>query len=1002
MNTDELASGERTTWRLLKKLGEGDAGEVYLVESLLEKRTAILKRPTRSAFASDIIRQASQIANEGKILRALSGVQGLRVRAPLLIDQSKTGNDFSDRLFIVIERAAGLDLRTLDRITRFGVLPEQDLSASERSFLEQMVQLGHVPVPVLLRTLACLLDFLETIHTSASTVDGLEKTGILWNDVKPEHLFWDPRRVCITVIDWGNAQFLEADGATKDRRFSRTDDYTQYIQEMGKFLENTHPDLIGRLDWPGSSTPVTIYPEAARLLRERLAILIDEALVDLQETRSEEAALLASVPRDLNQLRQLEELQRRIFQFGELPDEAGALRFSQSLAAHLASSENLPEFVRLCEVLSHQAGPAAAQWDLLARIAGLASQCETCRRQPFEQALQAGLQGNWAEAHWCLGLTCEGTAAPPWWDELSGSLRLAALKTGQPSLPPYTTASRLAHALQAQVQKLETQNKSNPPGEVLTAYQKALQALKGEILPNWCASEPDPPHSGLEYTDVDALLSDLREIEPEAQNALANALAQPKAQVRLVLEAWRVKEFEAAVRGLRQAYLWDPDRRRVFSAELAILKAPAWLERVYRGPRKGELLPDFMAHVELDGRELRSQVGPARWLDLILDALGGLRNGANPADLLLQHPELLNDVPWLNDYDARRPPPPPRTKPVVLEREFAASDTRPLLKGIKEGKLGDRGDLLLGESLDTWAAEARGSSARVFQGRLRLGSEHHIGAIKLMRPDRVEYALPLFREEVEILTLMRDVPGVTGMLEAGYLKLDDNEALPADDRQASGRRLTGLVLRYGVGEVREFLASLEAKTREGWLPYLAMEKRNREDNLMVLCDVGYTRGQFLPLPESLRLAIQICEILQVAHARNIVYRDHKILHFYWLEAVNGVVMIDWNVARHYPEGLTLAEKQFDLVQFGARALHHIITGRTAPGALPLGPNRPDDIESAAHSYTPRWTYDDQRLPTELRIILERVLAGGYNDVKDLQADLRQIFVQLPETATRTS
>jgi serine/threonine protein kinase len=199
--------------------------------------------------------------------------------------------------------------------------------------------------------------------------------------------------------------------------------------------------------------------------------------------------------------------------------------------------------------------------------------------------------------------------------------------------------------------------------------------------------------------------------------------------------------------------------------------------------------------------------------------------------------------------------------------------------------------------------------------------------------------------------------------------------------------------------VREFLASLETKAGEGWLPYLVMEKRNREENLMVLCDVGYTRGQFLPMPESLRLAIQICEILQVAHSRNIVYRDHKILHFYWQEACNGVFMIDWNVARRYPEGLTLAEKQFDLVQFGARALHHILTGRPAPGALPLGPNRPEEIESAAHSYTTRWTYDDQRLPTDLRIILERVLAGGYNDVKELQADLRQIFIQLPETAT---
>jgi len=77
------------------------------------------------------------------------------------------------------------------------------------------------------------------------------------------------------------------------------------------------------------------------------------------------------------------------------------------------------------------------------------------------------------------------------------------------------------------------------------------------------------------------------------------------------------------------------------------------------------------------------------------------------------------------------------------------------------------------------------------------------------------------------------------------------------------------------------------------------------------------------------LAIQICDILQSAHDRNIVYRDHKILHYYWDPQSQGVVMIDWNIAKRQPQGLSDAERQFDLAQFGARALHHILTGRPA-------------------------------------------------------------------------
>ena len=163
---------------------------------------------------------------------------------------------------------------------------------------------------------------------------------------------------------------------------------------------------------------------------------------------------------------------------------------------------------------------------------------------------------------------------------------------------------------------------------------------------------------------------------------------------------------------------------------------------------------------------------------------------------------------------------------------------------------------------------------------------------------------------------------------------------------------------------------------------------------MWICDAGYTRGRFLPVEESIRLALQICDILNFAHQRNIVYRDHKLLHYYWSEIYNGVFMIDWNVARFHPEGLSQEDIQFDLVQLGARALHHIITGRVAPGALADGPNRVEEIEAASNSYRPQWTYDDQRLPPTLKEILEKVLAAGYNRVTELRQDLHQVYLEL--------
>jgi serine/threonine protein kinase len=265
-----------------------------------------------------------------------------------------------------------------------------------------------------------------------------------------------------------------------------------------------------------------------------------------------------------------------------------------------------------------------------------------------------------------------------------------------------------------------------------------------------------------------------------------------------------------------------------------------------------------------------------------------------------------------------------------------------------------------------------------------------------MRMNLADYSLPLFREETIVLGILADVPGVVGFCEAGFIRLGKDMALPDDRHHASGRALAGQAVRFAPDQARTFLDDMDQRVADGWLPYLALPLHDQKDSLMALCDSGYTSGKFFPIKDSLRIAIQICDILQTAHIRNIVYRDHKILHYYWRHEDNGVYIIDWNVAKYIPEGPSESERQFDLVQFGARALHHILTGRVAPGALPLGPNRPEEIEQASRSYQAQWTYDDRRLPRGVRAIIEQVLCGGYILPEVLREDLRQSYDHLPD------
>jgi serine/threonine protein kinase len=394
--------------------------------------------------------------------------------------------------------------------------------------------------------------------------------------------------------------------------------------------------------------------------------------------------------------------------------------------------------------------------------------------------------------------------------------------------------------------------------------------------------------------------------------------------------------------------------------------------------------------MEFQCREMRSRVAGAHWIDSALTLFADLRNGRRPGEVLAANPRLADIFYWLQRYERKSIP---EARPLETLPADDQADRRPGHLS-REGRLGQGQAVALVEALDAWVPEAKGSSARVFQGFCK-DAEGHIrqAAIKIMRPDKVDYALPLFWEEAQILAILEDLPGVARLIECGYLQFDGSQDLPPEDSPQAAHALTGSALLYGLDEVDLFVQGMEEKVSLGWLPFLALEKKNKEDCLLLHCDEGYTRGNVLPVDQGLEIAVKICDILEIAHARDIVYRDHKILHYYWNFRLRKVSTIDWNVAKWYPQGASETEIQQDLVQFGARTLHHILTGRPAPGALPVGPNRPQDIEMSPQHYSPAWTYDDyQRLPGEVMDLLAKVLAGSYDSAARLREDL---LIQIP-------
>jgi hypothetical protein len=201
---------------------------------------------------------------------------------------------------------------------------------------------------------------------------------------------------------------------------------------------------------------------------------------------------------------------------------------------------------------------------------------------------------------------------------------------------------------------------------------------------------------------------------------------------------------------------------------------------------------------------------------------------------------------------------------------------------------------------------------------------------------------------------------------------------------------------YTPDEMDNFVSELRERTAQGWLAAIILPRR-WEDNLYLRCDAGYTRGEYhrsFSVKQALQAALQICKIMTSAHDKNIVYLDHKILHYYWNEPRQQVFVMDWNIGREITNGNSEDSFTFDLIQFSARALHHLLTGRQAPGSLNVGPNRPEDIQNAPEIYEPIWTYDDQKRLTQDELdVLGAAIQGQYKTASGLAKDLQSLYNQ---------
>jgi serine/threonine protein kinase len=646
--TSNRPSSNNKEWTPIRKVGEGVTGVVYLVE--VDNGKAILKQPAPSIL--DAQRQAPQIVHEGNILEALQSAQDLIEGLPLkftnVIARSQA-TDGVEKCFLLMERAQGFSLTELAKVAKFGLYNSgihfDELSRSEKLFLRTIETHKLVPNLVILKTLDALLGLLPRIHNHQFYANGEQKYGIVWNDVKPDHLYWDINTQAVTLIDWGNSQFLEKDGITRDRKFSSDNDNRQFIEEIGKFLEENNPGLKSELGWSS-------YIDDISSLHSTIQGAVRSNQSRLLATRAQENAIIQLKQIDIEKLKQLQDFHERIFLFGQVPN------YEQTTALIRESMATLPKQLAFDKLGKLALWPIRKEypdineeeWTLLASLVEIAKKQND---QDILTMLENAIKGNWPETflglcQWALKPDTEGT--PDWWREI------------RPRLRQYVLGLYSSDFVE---------------DEPLKAFQNAKRILKrddkdpetlqllGKIIANWeqSTSHLGSEFSGLHYNQEKLLIQEhligensvvLKNADitfQDIRQSLLNAIFIPNELALQALEAWKERDFESVEQLLIQLLVWDPDRRRLVDIWTELKKVDYWIDVLHTkvSDKNRENVPRLIE----TGKNFINTIGNASWISQYMSLLEALKNKGEK-DLLFDfaqgNPPLRDEFPWLELY----------------------------------------------------------------------------------------------------------------------------------------------------------------------------------------------------------------------------------------------------------------------------------------------------------------------------------------------------------------
>ncbi len=249
-------------------------------------------------------------------------------------------------------------------------------------------------------------------------------------------------------------------------------------------------------------------------------------------------------------------------------------------------------------------------------------------------------------------------------------------------------------------------------------------------------------------------------------------------------------------------------------------------------------------------------------------------------------------------------------------------------------------------------------------------------AFKVMRPEHIAddgdilWEYRAFGSEADILARLWHSPHIVKLSDCGYIS----------DREEAPR--AGDINSFQVN-VRAFVDAMQQFAAAGWRPYLALEQLPRQNSLFYLMKPNRPNSRWrLPSEEGLSLALQFCDLLEMAHDNKIVYLDHKLEHVYWDGA--HLKVIDFNSSRRLEDDRQRAPQPYtkDVHSLCVGVLYPIFTGMS-PQMTALRP-QPSSRDAVEARYNGIDQLDFSLEPQLSEGIAELLQRGAAQDIDTLQ------------------